>query len=191
MLVAAMATVIVHVPVRFVPSVLLANTFAVPVATAVTRPDEFTVATDVLLDDHVNVLLVAFEGAIAVVICAVAPGASVVEPGINVIPAIKIGFGDTDTATVLYTFDPSVAWTVMMAEPAATDVIRPELDTVATLVLLDDHESVLLATFDGIMVVLICCVCAIAIETVLGLTVIVKIRVGAISEARYAAKLVP
>ena len=109
MLVAATATIIVHIPVRLLPSVLVAKTLAVPAATAVTRPDECTVAMDVLLDDHVSVLLVALDGAIAVVICAVAPGASVVELGINVIPVIKMGFADTDTETVLYTFDPSVA----------------------------------------------------------------------------------
>jgi hypothetical protein len=109
MLVAGTATVMVQVPVRFVPSVLLAHTFAVPAATAVTRPDELTVAMDVLLDDHVSVLLVAFDGAIAADSCVVAPGASVAEPGINVIPVIKMGFADTDTETVLYTFDPSVA----------------------------------------------------------------------------------
>jgi hypothetical protein len=79
----------------------------------------------------------------------------------------------------------------MVADPAETDVIRPEFDTVATSVLLDDHESVLLAAFDGIIVVVICCVRAIAIETVDGLTVILKIRVGAIAVARYVAKLVP
>ena len=106
---AAIETVILHDPIRLLPSVLVAKTLAIPSATAVIRPDEFTVAIDVLLDDHVSVLLVALDGAIAVVICAVAPGESVVELGINVIPVIKMGFADTDTETVLYTFDPSVA----------------------------------------------------------------------------------
>ena len=43
----------------------------------------------------------------------------------------------------------------MVAEPAATEVIRPELDTVATPVLLEDHESVLFATFEGDIVAVI------------------------------------
>ena len=79
----------------------------------------------------------------------------------------------------------------MMADPAATDVINPELDTVATPVLLDDHESVLLATLEGKIVVLICCVCAIVIETVDGLTAILKTRMGAVAVARYVARVVP
>ena len=33
-----------------------------PTAFAVTTPEEETVATDVLFDDHVTVLFVAFEG---------------------------------------------------------------------------------------------------------------------------------
>jgi hypothetical protein len=46
----------------------------------------------------------------------------------------------------------------MVADPAATDVIRPDEFTVATPVLLEDHESVLLAAFDGATVAVICCV---------------------------------
>lgn len=79
----------------------------------------------------------------------------------------------------------------MVAEPAAIDLINPELETVAIAVLLDDHERVLLAALDGRTVAVICCVRAIAIETVDGLTVILKIRVGAIAVARYDASLVP
>jgi hypothetical protein len=79
----------------------------------------------------------------------------------------------------------------MVADPAATDVIRPELDTVATPVLLDDHERVLLAALEGTTVAVICCVCAIDIETVVGLTVILDTRTGAVAVARYVAKLVP
>ncbi len=48
--------------VMFVPSVEVAVMFVVPVATGVTRPDELTVATAVLLDAHVTTLLVALEG---------------------------------------------------------------------------------------------------------------------------------
>lgn len=51
----------------------------------------------------------AFDGAIAADNCVVAPGTSVAELGINDKPVIKMGFGDTDTEMVLYTFDPSVA----------------------------------------------------------------------------------
>ena len=39
----------------------------------------------------------------------VAPGANVVELGINESPVMIMGFADTDTGIVVYTFDPSVA----------------------------------------------------------------------------------
>ena len=41
---AGMDTVMEHVAVRLVPSVLTADIVAVPTATAVIKPDEFTVA---------------------------------------------------------------------------------------------------------------------------------------------------
>lgn len=97
-----------HVPVRLVPSVVVADIFAVPTATAVIRPDEFTVAIAVLLDDHVSVLLVAFEGRIVAATCVVAPGDNVAELGTNVMLVIKMTFVDTETETVADRFDPSV-----------------------------------------------------------------------------------
>ena len=106
---AGMDTVMEHVAVRLVPSVLIADIVVVPTATAVIKPDVLTVAIAILLEDHDSVLLVAFDGAIAADNCVVAPGTSVAELGINDKPVIKMGFGDTDTEMVLYTFDPSVA----------------------------------------------------------------------------------
>ena len=44
-----------------------------PAAFAVTRPDEETVATDVLLDDQVTDLFVALEGLIVAVRVCVSP----------------------------------------------------------------------------------------------------------------------
>ncbi len=98
-----------HVAVRLVPSVLTADIVAVPTATAVIKPNEFTVAMDVWLDDHVNVLLVAFDGTIAADNRTVAPGTNVVDLGINDKLDMIMGLADTETETVLYTFDPSVA----------------------------------------------------------------------------------
>jgi hypothetical protein len=109
MLVAGILTVTAHVPVRLVPSVLVAHTFTVPAATAVTRPVEFTVAIPVLLDDHVSVLLVAFDGKIVALTCVVAPGANVAELGTSVILDITMGVAETDTDTVVDRLDPSVA----------------------------------------------------------------------------------
>ena len=101
-------TVMIHVAVRLVPSVLMADIVVVPTATAVIKPDVLTVAIAILLEDHNSVLLVAFDGTIAADNCVVAPGTNVIELGINDNPVIKMGFADTTTETELYTFDPSV-----------------------------------------------------------------------------------
>lgn len=90
----------VHVPIRLVPSVLVAKTFTVPTETAVTRPDELIVAIDVLFDVHSSVLLVAFDGTIAADNCTVVPGTRLADLGSNDTPDIKMGFADTDTDTV-------------------------------------------------------------------------------------------
>ena len=55
------------------PSCVVTVILAVPAETAVTNPDEFTVATAVLLELHVTVLLVAFAGAIVADSCCVFP----------------------------------------------------------------------------------------------------------------------
>jgi len=55
-------TVTAHVPVTPLPSAAVAVIVAVPAATAVTTPEEETVATDVLLDVHVIAELVAVVG---------------------------------------------------------------------------------------------------------------------------------
>ena len=54
-------TVTEHVAV-FPPSFVVTVMVAVPAALAVTTPEDDTVATDVLLDDHVTDLFVALEG---------------------------------------------------------------------------------------------------------------------------------
>ncbi len=55
-------TVTLHEALRLLPSVVVAVIVAVPAETAVTLPLLFTVATDVLLDFHETVLLVASLG---------------------------------------------------------------------------------------------------------------------------------
>ena len=72
----------------------------------------------------------------------------------------------------------------MVADPTATAVISPELETVATAVLFDDQERVLFAAFEGAVVAVICRVCATVIETVLGLRVMLVTRMGAVAVAR-------
>ncbi len=55
-------TVTLHDALRLLPSVVVAVIVAVPAENAVTLPLLFTVATDVLLDFHETVLLVASLG---------------------------------------------------------------------------------------------------------------------------------
>lgn len=72
----------------------------------------------------------------------------------------------------------------MVAEPADTEVINPELETVATPVLLEDHERALLAALEGATVAVSCCVCDTVIETVVGLTVMLETGMGVVDDAR-------
>jgi hypothetical protein len=78
-------TVIVDVAV-FDPSCVVTVMVAVPAATPETNPLALTVATNVLLDAQLTVLLVAFAGATAAVSCWVAPTASDTEVGETVTP---------------------------------------------------------------------------------------------------------
>ena len=65
-------TVTEHVAVLD-PSVVVTVIVAVPAALAVTTPLEDTVATEVLLDDHVTDLSVAFDGNTVAVKVSVSP----------------------------------------------------------------------------------------------------------------------
>ena len=71
----AVWTVMVQVAV-LLPSTEVAVIVAVPAAMAVTKPDELTLATDVLLLVHVTFLLVAFVGATVAVSWNVPPSVS-------------------------------------------------------------------------------------------------------------------
>src|SRR5687768_10866841 len=56
---------------------------AVPTATAVTSPELFTVATEVLLDDQLTFLFVALAGATVAVSCWVVPTTFDAEVGVT------------------------------------------------------------------------------------------------------------
>ena len=68
-------TVTEQVAVLF-PSTVLTVIVAVPTLTAVTTPELDTVATDVLFDDHVTDLFVAYEGVTVAVRVLVSPSVS-------------------------------------------------------------------------------------------------------------------
>jgi hypothetical protein len=73
------------------PSWVVTVIVADPPPTAVTSPVVFTVATDVLLDDHVTFLFVAFAGVTVAVSCIVAFTFTVDDVGVTETPVTAIG----------------------------------------------------------------------------------------------------
>ena len=138
----------------FPPSVVVTVMVAEPVATPVTRPLEFTVAFPVLEDDHVTDLSVAMVGKTVATNCVVAPTPTV---------ATVLFKFTLDTATVpvivsthVAVLLPSAVLAVIVAEPAARAVTRPEESTVAYEVLEEDHDTVVLVAFAGATVAVSC-----------------------------------
>jgi hypothetical protein len=89
---------------------------AVPIVLAVTKPEDDTVATEVLLDVQVTVLLVAFEGVTVATRVSVNPSCIVRDVLFRLTPC-------TGTFTVIEhdaVFPPSSVLTVMVADPPAT-----------------------------------------------------------------------
>ena len=115
-----------------------------PAATAVTVPDEDTVATRVLLELHVGVTVAdvpSLYAAVAVTV-VVAPTAKEVAAALTV----RLVAVAPDTVTVMTAealCPPTVA--VMVAVPSAWAVTVPAASTLATDELLDSHEAFTLA----------------------------------------------
>src|SRR5262245_40461870 len=128
----------VSVAVPDFPS-LVAVIVVVPVATAVARPDEFTVAAAGLLDVHVTIRPVS-----------VFPCASFGVPAnclVGVTKMVAVGAPTVTDATGMYTVIADVPLlpsllAVMVAVPSATAVTSPVDDTVATAWLLDPQPTV-------------------------------------------------
>ena len=137
-------TVTEQVAVLF-PSTVLTVIVAVPALTAVTTPELDTVATDVLFDDHVTDLFDAFEGETVAVRVYVDPSVKVKDDLSKDTPVT----GTTTVTAQVAVFAPSLVITVIVADPAAFAVTRPEEDTVATEVLLDDQVTDLSVALDG------------------------------------------
>ena len=142
----------------FEPSVLVTVMVAEPFAIALTSPF-VTVATPELLDNHDTVLLAAFDGATVTDNCDVCVGDKNNAVEVSVNPVTRITDVVTVTDVVAVTFEPSVLAAVMVAEPAATAVMSPVFDTVATPELLVDHVSALFVALDGATVAVSCDVC--------------------------------
>ncbi len=124
---------------------------AEPAAFAVTTPEEETVATDVLLEDQVTDLSVALEGVTVAVNVWVSPTVIDSEALLRLTPVTATVAADTVTEHVAF-FPPSFVVTVIVADPAALAVITPELETVATDVLLEDQVTDLSVASEGVTV---------------------------------------
>ena len=131
--------------------------FALPAVTAVTSPVLFTVATDVLSELQLTVLLVAPDGETVALSCCVPLTLTLADIGLTLTPVTGI----TGTLTVIMLVAvllPSCDVTVMFALPAVTAVTSPELFTVATDVLSELQLTVLFVAPDGEIVAVSCCV---------------------------------
>ena len=129
----------------FDPSFVFTVIVAVPAALAVTIPEEDTVATEVLFEDHVTDLFVASEGSTVAIRVSESPSVIVRE----------VLFKETEVTGLLTVtahdavFDPSFVFTVIVAVPAAFAVTKPSEETKATEVLLDDQVTDLSVASEG------------------------------------------
>ena len=108
---------------------------AFPAATAVTRPVELTVATDVLLLLQETTLLIASVGSTLTVSCCVPPGASVADAGVTVTPVTGMYFWHISIRSILA--KPPVVSAVkrIVFVPATRGTEKAEVDQV-------DHDPV-------------------------------------------------
>ena len=138
-------TVTAHVAF-FPPSFVVTVMVAVPSISAVTTPELDTVATAVLLDDQVTDLSAALEGVTVAVRVCVSP--TVIDKDVLSRLTPVTATGVTVTAQVACR-PPSTVVTVIVAVPSFLAVTTPELETVATEVLLDDQVTDLSVAFEG------------------------------------------
>jgi hypothetical protein len=128
--------------------VLVAVIVVLPNPTAFTRPLEFTVATPVLLDDHVMVLAAPPTAVTVTASCVVLPTLNdrVAAPSIdNPRTAGAGGATVTETVTAAERRESATLVTVTTAEPAPTAVNNPVALTLTTDALLDTHVTPLAA----------------------------------------------
>jgi hypothetical protein len=102
----------------------------------------------VLLELHVTLLFVAFDGDTVAVNCAVAPTFTVALVGATLTPVTATVVVVTVIVDVAVK-PPSAVVTVTVAEPAATPVTNPLEFTVATPVLFELQVTLLFVALDG------------------------------------------
>ena len=135
------------------PSAVVTVIVAEPGPLAVTKPLLLTVATEVLLDFQVTVLLLVLLGVTVAVSWSVWPVLSVAEVLFKVTPIANCLTVKAQVALLLL---PSAVVTVMVADPGALAVTRPVVLTVATVVLLDFQVTALLEVLLGLTVAVSC-----------------------------------
>ena len=91
------------------PSSALQVMVALPSPLAVTRPEELTVATLLLLVDHVTLLFVALLGDMVAVSCWVSPTVKVAEVVFKLILVTEMSSSSPITFIILNHFHPSAA----------------------------------------------------------------------------------
>ena len=121
---------------------------AVPADFAVITPDEEMVATEVLLEDHLTDLSVAFEGVTVAVSLWVSPTVIESDVLLKLTPVTATVAAETVTEHVAV-LCPSNVVTVMIAFPDALAVMKPVSDTVATDVLLEDQITAFSVALEG------------------------------------------
>jgi len=129
------------------PSSVMTVMVAVPVEKAVTVPVVETFATEVLLLCQRTVLLLALEGKTVAVSWLVAPMIKDRLEGVRV-TSVTAMLGTVTVRLQLAVLLPSTVVTVIVAVPGSVKLITP-LDTVATSVLLELQETLLLVALAG------------------------------------------
>jgi type 1 fimbria pilin len=125
-----------------------------PLATAVTSPEPFTVATEPLDVVHATAVFVAFVGVTEASSCKVPPGDKDAEVRFKDTP-VTFTIPVTVTAHVAVLF-PSAVVTVIVVDPAEIPVKRPDVLTVATPGLEEVHVTALFVAFSGTTVAVSC-----------------------------------
>ena len=130
------------------PSSVVTVIVAVPAFFAVTTPEVETVATVVLLEDQVTFLFVALDGDTVAVSVCVWPSTKVRLVWFKLTPVTGTVAALTVTEQVAFLLPSSVV-TVIVAVPAFFAVTTPEVETVATVVLLEDQVTFLFVALEG------------------------------------------
>ena len=143
------AALTVTVQVAFLPpSFVVTVMVAEPAAFAVTTPELETEATVELLEDQVTLLFVAFEGVTVATRDWVSPSFIVRDVMFRLTPVTETVAALTVTEQVAV-LPPSFVVTEIVAVPAFFAVTTPLEETVATVVLFEDHVTFLFDAFEG------------------------------------------